>query len=92
MIKNDTDYEYIETTNYSRAIEKCDYLAIVVDNNDNYIPLMGVAVGANNNIGLSVSENFDSVEPEGKRNVIWFDPCPMVDISQFKGIDMWLRF
>lgn len=92
MIKNDTDYEYIETTNYSRAIEKCDYLAIVVDNNDNYIPLMGVAVGVNNNIGLSVSENFDSVEPEGKRNVIWFDPCPMVDISQFKGIDMWLRF
>ena len=92
MVKNDASYEYIEITNYSRAIEKCDYLAIIVDNNNNYIPLMGVAIGANDDIGLSVSENFGSVEPEGKRNVIWFDPCPMVDVSQFKGIDMWLRF
>lgn len=94
VIKNDASREYIDQTKYTYPIEKCDYLAIVVDNNDNYIPLMGVAINVSDetDIGLSVSQNFGSIEPETKKNVIWFNPCPMVEVSQFKGLDMWIRF
>lgn len=94
VIKNDTGKEYIDQTEYTRPIEKCDYLAIIIDNNNNYIPLVGVAINLedSNDIGLSISQNFNSSEPENKKTVIWFNPCPMVDTSQFKGLDMWIRF
>lgn len=53
------------------------YLAIVVDNNDNYYGLIGAA---------------GYPEYSEDNEITWYKPKTNVDTSQFKGLDMWLRF
>lgn len=60
-------------------IKDGEYLAIIVDNNDNYIPLIGKITDINN-------------EERAKSTVSWYKPTVDIDTTQFKGIDMWLRF
>ena len=94
MISNDTHSTKIFSSEKSYDIKKADYLAIIVDNYNNYIPIVGV-VANENGIGYSADQLYDINEPtptESENQVIWFNPCPMVEVSQFKGIDMWLRF
>lgn len=61
-----------------KEICEADYLAIIVDNDDNYHALIGVYAQKDKN--------------EPKDTVIWYKPKVPVDVSQFKGLDMWLRF
>lgn len=57
---------------------KGDYLAIIVDNENEYHALIGVYAHKDKN--------------EPKDTVIWYKPIVPVDVSQFKNLDMWLRF
>lgn len=61
-----------------RDICEADYLAIIVDNDDNYHALIGIYAERSQN--------------EPKDLVVWYKPKVPVDVSQFKGLDMWLRF
>lgn len=68
----------VEEVQIQIDICKGDYLAIIVDNDNNYHALIGVYA------------NKDKNEP--KDTVIWCKPSVPVDTMQFKGLDMWLRF
>lgn len=94
MIRNDAHFTKIMNSDKTYDISKADYLAIIVDNYDNYIPIIGVVVNSDG-IGYDAADLYGENEPtptESENQIIWFNPCPMVDVSQFKGIDMWLKF
>lgn len=77
----------VKVANATIAIEKGDYLAIIVDNNDNYIPLIGQIVNKINPV-----ESLDDEDANAKKTVIWYKPAVDIEVSQFKGLDMWLKF
>ena len=65
------------------------YLAIIVDNNNEYHAL----------VGRYENSGSPGVNPEGQdaqgdivQVITWYNPEVPVDVSQFKGLDMWLRF
>lgn len=92
---DDEGQAVIDQADRSYEISKADYLAIIVDNNDNYIPLIGVIFQNDGTTGYTSEELYGENEPlptENSNQLIWFNPCPMIDVSQFKGIDMWLKF
>ena len=62
----------IPPTEYLNICE-ADYLAIIVDNNDNYFAYLGKATNPST-------------------TATWYLPTVDIDVSQFKGLDMWLRF
>lgn len=62
------------------SITQGDYLAIVVDNNDVYHAYIGKESGT---VELNTSTDSD---------ITWKKPQEGVITSQFKGLDMWLRF
>ena len=66
-------------------INQGDYLAIIVDNNDNYKAL----IGKNSTI---VKEDGSNGEAFAQDAVTWHNPTVAVDLTQFKGLDMWIRF
>jgi hypothetical protein len=68
----------VDNVNTKLAISKADYLAIIVDNNNEYKALVG--------------QYASDSEDEPSETVVWFKPATAVNVSQFKGIDMWLRF
>lgn len=63
------------------SIEDGDFLAIIVDNENEYHALIGKGVER------EYYENNDYIAP-----IEWYQASPLVDVSQFKKIDMWLRF
>lgn len=63
------------------SIRDADYLAIIVDNDNEYHALVGKGVERH------YYENSDYNAP-----IRWYQPSPAVITSQFKNIDMWLRF
>lgn len=95
IMKNDAGVEMISYSNQEEKISNADYLAIIVDNNDNYIPLIGVIANATGSKGYTAAQLEEENEPLPTRvgnQLIWYDPCPKIDVSQFKGIDMWIKF
>lgn len=72
-VKNDIK-DFIE-------IEDGDFLAIIVDNENEYYALIGKG------IDKEYYENEDYIAP-----IQWYKPKTTIDVSQFKNIDMWLRF
>lgn len=68
-----------QNTKNPEKIKNCDYLAIVVDNNDNYFAFVGKKT--------PVSEG---TTPSTK--VVWYKPEEGVNVNQFKGLDMWIKF
>lgn len=62
-----------------------DYLAIIVDNNNDYYALIGI------NSEIEEPENMN-VAYSDDRAITWYKPKTPIEVSQFKGIDMWLRF
>lgn len=82
-----TSNGYLDTTgsvispSTTKAISEGNYLAIIVDNNDNYTALIGT---------LDTDSNEENKRAQSR--VTWHKPAVDVDVSQFKGIDMWLRF
>lgn len=67
----------VEAVSGVTEIENGDYLAIIVDNNDNYYALIGTKSSESNSKNIIVT---------------WAQPATPVDTFQFKGLDMWLRF
>lgn len=68
-----------------RPIEKADYLAIIVDNNDDYYALIGIDASSHDQYNnIDFDDNFTPIT--------WYQPETDIDISQFKGLDMWIRF
>lgn len=67
----------------TEAIGNCDYLAIVVDNNDVYHAYVGKDSAATSDSDVRTSTD---------SQVTWYIPTKNVVTSQFKGLDMWLRF
>lgn len=61
-----------------KDICEADYLAIIVDNNNNYHAYLGIYTSFSNRTPANA--------------VTWYRPKTPVDTSQFKGLDMWLRF
>lgn len=66
-----------------------DYLAIVVDAEDNYHALIGVAQERDSVTG---DTEFEKEDAFAAKTVTWYLPSKPVNVSQFKGIDMWIRF
>ena len=75
----------VEKVNTFLDIDKGDYLAIIVDNNDNYKALIG------KNTAI-VREYANNGEEFAQDVVTWHNPTVNVDVTQFKGLDMWIRF
>lgn len=74
----------IETA-ISEYIEPCEaeYLAIIVDSNDDYYALLGRAKK-----NPFYNDDYDeSIAP-----ITWYKSRIPINVNQFKGIDMWLRF
>ena len=61
---------------------EADYLAIIVDNNDEYYALLGIET--------AVKETGDDLDDS--ETVTWYYSRVPINTFQFKGIDMWLRF
>lgn len=61
---------------------EAQYLAIIVDNNNDYHALLGLDNSENKLGNAYYSDN--SIE--------WYQSTIPIDVYQFKGIDMWLRF
>lgn len=73
---NNTAYQIPpENSDEEKSIAECDYLAIVVDNKDNYLAFVGQKTEENN-----------------ETTVIWYTPSVAVNVNQFKGLDMWIKF
>ena len=72
----------VEETGLEADICEGDYLAIIVDNNNDYHALIGI-----------YSEKDTDGEPYTPKDlVVWYKPKVPVNVNQFKGLDMWLRF
>lgn len=75
----------VEKVNTFLDIDKGDYLAIIVDNNDNYKAL----IGKNTSVEREYADNGEDFAQDV---VTWHNPTVNVDVTQFKGLDMWIRF
>lgn len=71
-------YGSVAQVNGTMKISCGDYLAILVDNHDNYTALIGCYANAQ--------------DAEPRNRVIWYNPATPIKTSQFKGLDMWIRF
>ena len=81
-------YGSVRLSDTTIAIKEGDYLAIIVDNRDNYIPLIGKLVDK-----VSPVTSLDDEDTNAHtKTVVWYKPAVDIDVTQFKGIDMWLRF
>ena len=83
-IINDTLGGYLKVVEQREPCEG-DYLALIVDNNDEYYALIGIdsEIAEPNNMNAAYSDD---------RAIVWYKPKTPIIVSQFKGIDMWLRF
>lgn len=77
-------YNSISTITAELDLSKGDYLAIVVDANNNYWALVGQVDDAE--VGETSEDAF------AQSAVKWYKPSVDVNVTQFEGIDMWLRF
>lgn len=80
------EYDSISKITGTSKIAEADYLAIVVDVNNNYHALVGKTTD------IEDADKPDNNDKFAQRSVIWTKPETGVDLSQFKNIDMWLRF
>ena len=79
-------YDSISKITGTTKIAEADYLAIIVDVNNNYHALVGKTTD------IEEADEPDNNDKFAQRNVIWTKPETGVELSQFKNIDMWLRF
>ena len=74
--------DYIDDYNPAeeKEINACQYLAIVVDNNNDYHAFVGQTSGQ------------ELVDTSADSQIHWYVPKEGVNVDQFKGLDMWIRF
>ena len=86
--KVDTDGNVAHNVPYSDfseetlPITEADYLAIVVDNNDIYHAY----------VGKETKEDYPDIRTYTDSKIAWYTPEKTVNVNQFKGLDMWIRF
>lgn len=90
-------YGSLNNINTYLDIEDGDYLAIIVDANDEYHALIGknesVTIENDNIITESGTTNQHTQRDEFARDaIVWSKPTVAVDVTQFVGLDMWIRF
>ena len=90
-------YGALNNINTYLDIENGDYLAIIVDTNDEYHALIGknetVTVENDNIITETGTVHQHTQRDEFARDaVVWSKPTVAVDVTQFIGLDMWIRF
>lgn len=95
------EYKSVEAVTDELDIKEGEYLAIIVDNNNNYYPLIGKTVTPLVNGSEEIDDIPASDDPQSaasgndkfaQTTVEWFKPQTDVELSQFKNVDMWLRF
>lgn len=78
------NYDSISKINAELDLGEGDYLAIIIDANNNYHALVGERDGTT--VGGTEEDNY------AQTAVKWYKPSVDVNLTQFQGIDMWLRF
>ena len=78
------NYDSISNINAELDLSKGNYLAIIIDANNNYHALVGERDGTA--IGGTEEDNY------AQTAIKWYKPSVDVNLTQFQGIDMWLRF
>lgn len=77
-------YDNISRITAELDLDQGEYLAIIIDANNNYHALVGKRDGVI--IGSTEEDNY------AQTGVKWYKPSVDVNLTQFQGIDMWLRF
>lgn len=82
VVGTDNNLAYHTMVDYTNgegtmSITDATHLAIVVDNNDNYHAFVAKA---------------ESINSTDAASITWCIPTEKVNVSQFKGLDMWIRF
>ena len=90
-------YGSLNNINTYLDIEDGDYLAIIVDVNDEYHALIGknknITIENDNIITESETAHQHTQRDEFARDaIVWSKPTVAVDVTQFVGLDMWIRF
>ena len=84
---------FVEDILDKKEICEAQYLAIIVDNNDDYYALIGVdSIVEPNNEDEEIDYTQNAAYDDQITTIIWYQPHTPVNVSQFKGIDMWLKF
>ena len=71
--------DYEGETGELLPLTEAEYLAIVVDNNNKYHAFVTKDVG-------------DNIDTTDDSKIDWSKPATEVNVDQFKGLDMWIRF
>lgn len=90
-------YGALNNINTHLDIEDGDYLAIIVDLNNEYHALIGKNehVTRDSDVIIAAQENVQQHTQRdefAKDTVVWSKPTVPVDVTQFIGLDMWIRF
>ncbi len=70
---------------------QADYLKITIDNNNDYYASLGIDISSNQEIEKGTKVTTDFNKAISHRTVYW-ELAPYIDVTQFKGIEMWQRF
>ena len=81
------EYNSISTITATKDLEEGDYLAIIIDANNNYHALVGQVDDVKTGVTGDSEEDLFA-----QSAVKWYKPSVDVNVTQFQGIDMWLRF
>ena len=80
-------YNSISTITAELDLKDGDYLAIIIDANNDYHALIGQVDD------IKIGGEEDTEEDLFAQSVVkWYKPSVDVNLTQFQGIDMWLRF
>lgn len=90
-------YGSLNNINTYLDIEDGDYLAIIVDSNDEYHALIGKnknVITENDNIITETGTSLQHTQRDefARDAIVWSKPTIAVDVTQFIGLDMWIRF
>lgn len=81
-VSSETDniaYHQVAINEGSKSLTEATFLAIVVDNNDNYHAFVTDA-------------DESKINSTSSADIDWYESAETVNVNQFKGLDMWIRF
>ena len=87
----------IEDILEQKEICEAQYLAIIIDNNNNYYALIGIdsvvqPANANEEVDEDIDYTQNAAYDDETTEIIWYQAHTPVNVTQFEGIDMWLKF
>ena len=84
-ITSDLKFYYFENP------AKADYLKITVDNNNDYHAFLGIEIKSSEELKKGTAVASGSNKTVAQHPIYW-ESAPYIDVSQFKGLEMWRRF